>query len=201
MISGTPWINQVGLHFNMTEGIPLSPLAKESWYSVNEKGNFGMTIIGKRTAFFLTPKEKRLIRSELRAQIEKYKSLGFKPAYFDSHGNIHFKKPVARIILKTLIEEGFQYVRIPRYEKANHPLYDFFFKRPVIRMYRKHFQTADKFMNATDIFNSVMLEPSDAIYEVMVHPWENDGHLTNRRDVEFNVIEAFCKSAKIKILK
>ena len=201
LVSGTPWFDRIGLHFNATEGTPLSTLSNEKWYSVNNKGSFGMALVGRRTAFFLSCHEKRLLQDELRQQIAQFKSFGFKPTYFDSHGNIHFKRPIAKAIIKILKEEGFEYVRIPRNEKSKHRIYDYLFKRPVIRMYRKAFKTVDKFLNATDLFSSAILEPSDAIYEVMVHPWEKDGQLTNRRDVEFNVIEAFCEAARITILK
>ena len=198
--TGTPYLNKLGLHFNITEGYSLSPLAKDEWYSVNKEGNFGRLINSRRTSFFLLPKEKKHIKDELKAQIQAAKSFGLPLRYFDSHGNIHFKWPIAKMIYKILLESGFEYVRIPRDVHSGHRLYDFFFKRRVIKLYKKRFKTTDEFLNASDLFNSDIKQHAGKTVEVMVHPYTKNGRFINRRDVDFAVLLAYLKACGIELV-
>ncbi len=191
---------RIGLHFNITEGYSLSNLAKDNWYSVNNKNNFGFLINRKRSSFFLFPHEKKQLVDELRIQIETFKSFGLRPHYFDSHGNIHFKWPIAKTIWRILKEEGFKFVRVPRCEKSKHKIYDFLYKRRVTNLYKKHFQTANKFLNASDLLSPAISSHKNQTIEVMVHPYIKNGLSINRRDIGFEALIAYLKSCGIELL-
>ena len=194
LVGGTPYKSKVGLHFNLTEGYSLSPLAKDKWYSVNEPGNLGRIINSRRSSFFLLPKEKKQILDELKHQIAAFKEYGYKPDYFDSHGNIHFKWPIAKTIYKNLKDEGFKYIRIPRNVKSKHKIYDLFFKQRVIKLYKRHFQTADVFLNASDLFTPSVSNHFGKTIEVMVHPFIKGERYINRRDVGFGALMAYLRA-------
>ncbi len=191
---------KIGFHFNLTEGFAFSRLSKDKWYSVNEKGNFGRTINSRRSSFFLLPREKKQIQDELAAQISSFKTMGLTPRYFDSHGNVHFKLPIAKVVVPIIKAEGFEYIRIPRAIKSNHRLYDWLFKRRVIRLYKKAFRTADEFLNASDLFSTLIKTHRGKTIEIMVHPYIKRGRIINRRDVDFGVLLAFFRACSIQLI-
>ena len=198
---GTPYEKQIGLHFNVTEGYSLSRMAAEEWYSVNVKGNLGSIIAKKRTFFFLYPSEKRVIEDELRQQVAVFKSWGLSLRYFDSHGNIHFKLPVAKLVSRVMKSEGHVFVRIPRDEGCRHLLYSRLIKPRVARIYRKRFRTVDFFLNSRDIFKTDLRKYKHKVLEIMLHPYMDNGLLTNRRDVSLDVLMSYFQSRGIKIVK
>lgn len=192
------WNNKVSLHFNITEGYSLLS-DPNLYYSVNDPVSLGKRINSTTSSFYLSRKDKKRMLEELHAQIHYYKSLGLKPRYFDSHGNINFKWPVAKAITPILKEEGFEYVRIPRDTHA-HPIYDFLFKRRVTKLYRKNFKTADAFLYITDLLNSDFFKFNGKTIEIMTHPFMKNGEYINRRDVGFEAIFAFLSSIGAMLL-
>ena len=193
--------DQIALHFNLTEGHSLSPLAKDRWYSVNAQGNFGQIVNGRRSSFFLKRKEKIQIKDELKLQIETFVQFGLHPTFFDSHGHIHNKWPIAKLITPLLKNAGFTHVRLPRRQGKGHLFYDFFFKRRVINLYRKNFETTDAFINASDLFDSNYRRFERKTIEIMAHPFIKAGKTINRRDIQLEVLMAFLYSIGAEIIR
>ena len=191
----------IGLHFDVLEGEALSKLENRGRYNMNWANTFGYVMNGRRSAFFLFPREKKQLKDELQKQIDAYLSSGLKTLYFDSHGNIHFKYPIAKIVAKEIKGVGFTYVRIPRDESSRHRIYNLLFKRRVINLYRKSFKTSDAFLNAADLLDSSILDRRGQTMEVMVHPFLRNDKVINRRDVSFPVLFAFCKACNIEIIE
>ncbi len=192
--------NQVGLHFNVQDGDALAKCKRENHYDMNVPKSFAAQINSRRAAFFLTMREKKLLQDELKQQIQAFKSTGAVANYFDSHGNIHFKWPVAKTIYKTLLEEGFQYVRVPRSVPSHHKLYDYLFKRRVTKLYKRYFETSDEFLNASDLFSPDIVKYKNHLIEVMAHPFLKNGHFINRRDVSFPVLLAYFRACGISLV-
>ncbi len=192
------WRERVSLHFNITEGYTLIG-DPDFYYSVNLPDSLGRRINAPKASFYLSKKDKQTLIDELKAQINYYKSLGLKPKYFDAHGNVHFKWPIAKAITPILKEAGFEYVRIPRDNKT-HPLYDFFFKRRVTRLYRKNFKAVDAFIYATDIMDSNFAQYNGKTIEIMTHPFMKDGVYINRRDVGYEALFAYLKAIGATLL-
>lgn len=168
-------IDQIGLHFNVLEGYPLT---KDIELNVNFKHSLAKAFNSKRTLFFLLPHEKRFIRNELIAQIEKYLSYGFKPTTFDSHGHTHTRYPVAKLITPILKKYGFEYVRIPFSLKQTHIRY----KQIVTNIFRKNFKTVDYFVDGYDFINMDLSKYIGFTIEVMTHPYYENGVMINRRE-------------------
>ncbi len=192
--------SQIGLHFNVQDGDAFVKNKNETHYDVNVANSFAAKTDSKRSAFFLTAREKKILKEELEQQIQAIKAAGIAPRYFDSHGNIHFKWPIAKSIYKILIREGFEYVRVPRNVPSRHKVYDFLFKRRVTKLYRKHFKTSDEFLYASDLFSSNIAKHNNRLIEVMVHPFVNNGRFVNRRDVDFFVLLAYFKACGITLV-
>ncbi len=103
--------NRIGLHFNLTEGRPLSDdIKKESKFCDNE-GNFNAT--RNERFIFLSKSEKKAVRKELMAQFKILNEAGIKPAFIDSHKHIHEEFGIFKLVLAFSRE-----MNIPKIRKA-----------------------------------------------------------------------------------
>ncbi len=103
----------VGLHFNITQGLPVAN-ASTVGSLLNERGEF----FGTSTALlrrWLTGKLRiQEIEIELRAQIEKVHQAGLRLTHIDSHKHSHALPPVCEAIINTIGDYGIKAVRLPR---------------------------------------------------------------------------------------
>ena len=185
-------IDKVGLHINLTEGYQSFGDTSIYAYSVNNPDSIARKEFNTRRAFFkLSEEAKQIIEKEVRGQIARYKELGFKCVYFDSHGHIHNKMPIAKIIIPILKEAGFTHARIPMNIKHDHLLFDLLYKTRVTRLYRKNFITTDYFCSCYDYIHIRNLNKyKGKTIEIMTHPYINkELGLVNRRDINFQIFE------------
>ena len=103
----------VGLHFNITQGFPITNSAKVGSL-LNEQGQF----LGTSTALLRRWLTGRLriqeIEIELRAQIEKVIQAGLRLTHIDSHKHSHALPPVCQVIANVIGDYGIKAVRLPR---------------------------------------------------------------------------------------
>lgn len=116
-----PYFNQidVGLHFNLTDGKPLSQIAKDYWPDHLPKH---ITLFGECIAKKIP---KNIIYTELQAQINQFtQAFGCLPDYIDGHQHIH-QFPIIRDVLIEVIKQQFGldsvYVRVPNAKLASSP--------------------------------------------------------------------------------
>jgi predicted glycoside hydrolase/deacetylase ChbG (UPF0249 family) len=104
----------VGLHFNVTEGSPLSEVPS----LVDGSNRFfpPARFLFRLRQGLIKPQD---LKRECRAQIEKFLSWGFEPWRFDSHNHAHVMPGAFPVISPIIKEYGFRYVRCPREEKEN----------------------------------------------------------------------------------
>lgn len=105
----------VGLHFNITQGSPVSP-AERVRSIIDRSGNFP----GTTTALLMRNLSGRLERSEveneLRAQIERMLAAGIRPTHIDTHKHSH----AIPIVLDAIIDVARDY-GIPAVRKLRQP--------------------------------------------------------------------------------
>lgn len=89
----------VGLHFNLTEGRPLTDVPS----LVDTQGNFLLRrSLLRRSAFGrIDPVE---VAGELEAQLNRFSDLGLKPTHMDSHEHVHMAPPLFRAMEPVLRE-------------------------------------------------------------------------------------------------
>lgn len=105
--------NNVGLHLNLTSGIPLTDDIKKCKVFCDDAGRFNGSIFkNHREQFFLTLQEKKAVRKELEAQIKKYLDFGFDLMHADSHGHVHTFPSLCGLVLNVLKKYNFKSVRI-----------------------------------------------------------------------------------------
>lgn len=154
--------NKVGIHFNLTEGIPLTEEIKSCKLFVEDgrfKGGFNRLKP-------LSYKEKKAVYEELTAQILKIKTSGITITHADSHHHIHTGLFIAPIIERVCKEHGIKKIRIhrnigfiPIYKKIIKSLYN-------MRLQLNGFITTCYFGSMEDVENVGVCDN----LEIMVHP-------------------------------
>lgn len=102
----------VGLHINLSEGIPLTKAILDTPFC--DFGKFSNKLLIKYdiSKIYIDKTSRLAIESEIRAQIEKYLSYGFYLMHMDTHQHIHMKWGILTIILPLLREYKFNSLRM-----------------------------------------------------------------------------------------
>lgn len=162
------WVTQVGIHINLTEGLPLTEGIRKIQRFCGKDGNF---IFNRSRHCLLTSSEQKVLASEVRAQIERCRKHGLPLSHADSHHHIHTALPVFAIFAPILNQHGIRNVRLSRNAHSMS-----FLKRSCKaffnRWIKKHgFQSTDYFGSLADFLNFKRLGRLDSVsFEIMVHP-------------------------------
>ena len=100
---------RTGLHLTLCAGCAaqVSALTDESGRFVASPPRAGL-----RYAF--APSLAEPLRYEIRAQFERFRALGFAPAYWDGHTHLHLHPTIFRLTLPIAVEHGFRATRLVR---------------------------------------------------------------------------------------
>lgn len=181
----------IGIHFNLTEGIPLTEDIKKC-AKFAKGGRFHGKVNRLKP---LSRYEKKAVYEELTAQIEKIENSGIRITHADSHHHIHTDIFIAPIVVKICKEHGINKIRLHRNIGSISIV-----KKIVKKIYNRYlkfkgFRTTDYFGSLEDIKDNLL---SDTL-EIMVHPDYNaEGILIDRIDLEngYPVGEKLNENAK-----
>ena len=116
------FLDKIGIHFNLTEGEPLTEEIKKC-PSFCENGVFHGKIDRLKP---LSRTEKSALYTELSAQVQKIRSAGLNIDHADSHHHIHTAVFIAPIVFRVCRENGITKIRlhrnigaIPSYKRAS----------------------------------------------------------------------------------
>ena len=167
--------DNVGVHFNLTEGEPLTDDIKKC-SAFCENGFFHNRINRLKP---LNSAEKTAVYKELYAQAEKIRRAGFRIDHADSHHHIHTSVFIAPVVFIVCKEFDIKKLRIHR-NIGNIPAYKKTIKNAYNKSLRKKgFLTIDYFGSLDDIMNTSLPEN----LEIMVHPdYDKDNILIDRRE-------------------
>ncbi len=170
--------NRVGLHINLTSGRPLTEEIRKCKGFCTEDGNFnGVIFKNKRLQFFLSPKEKKAVKKEIDAQIEKYLKCGFIQKHADSHGHIHTFPSVINLILRELEKFKFETVRISLNVpvKKIKKIYKIFLNWKLNEFNCRRGEKCNYFGAFREI-RAFLSRKESGMTEIMLHPniWEGD---------------------------
>ena len=190
--------DNVGIHFNLTEGKPLtagaetSPLLCENGCFKGEFSRYKM----------LSTTDKMIVYNELTAQIEKLESCGIVPSHADSHNHIHTATFFAPIVAQVCKEHGIHKVRIhrnigaiPLYKKVGKTAYNQW-------LHQSGFITTHYFGSMEDVEVNGLCDD----LEIMVHPdYNKDGALIDRVDEQngFPIgksMKSICEGNNVKLI-
>ena len=169
------FIDRVGIHINLTSGVPLTKKMRTDRVMCGEDGRFsGDFARSLRTRFFLPKETENHLESELRAQLDMYRSLGGTLWHIDSHHHVHTDPSVYRVLRKVIRDYPVTSVRLTRnmFRGGN----------PLMRIYKTFFNMSVRrlcdgdpryFGSAQDYEEYIKYRPDiakDHEVEVMVHP-------------------------------
>lgn len=172
------FLDKVGIHINLTYGIPLTEKIKRDPFFCND-GKFHNKIDRHKR---LTKEQVEEVKDEVNAQIKRLKDMGFALTHADSHHHIHNAIFVLQPIVACLSDAGITKIRLHR-NIGNISLY----KRILKQMYNRRlramgFKTTEKMGGLTDILEASTL-PTKFSCEIMVHPdFDALGNLIDRKD-------------------
>lgn len=101
--------DKVGIHLNITEGVPLSAAMRGSKIFCNAAGMFSFL---RFTHIILPMKELALLLDEFSAQIERCKLNGLQLTHADSHHHVHTELLIGITAMKALRRYNIPYMRL-----------------------------------------------------------------------------------------
>lgn len=168
--------DRIGIHFNITEGYPLTEEIKGCATFVNDAGVY----IGRINRLKpLSKKERQAVYKEFTAQIERLEQADIHLTHADSHHHIHTAIFIAPIFARVCKEHGIKKVRLHR-NIGNISLFKKLVKAEYNRwLHRKGFVTTDYFGLVDDVEKYGLFDN----LEIMVHPdYDVNGILVDRID-------------------
>lgn len=162
----------VGLHLNLTRGIPLTEPIRRSRLFCDETGEFngGMYRRSLRYRFLLPRNERLVVAEEVRAQMEKYCNAGFPMMHLDSHHHVHTDFSIATIALPMARCMGFRTVRLTS-NLGSMPMGKRIYKYWYNRFARRTIGARSDWFGGFGAFKDNRKQCADgSSVEVMVHP-------------------------------
>lgn len=166
---------KVGLHLNLTEGYPLSTAIRSCPRFCDGSGQF----IYKRQKplFFLSPKERKAVYQEMKAQIEKAIRAGIRPSHLDSHHHVHTEWAILKLLIRLSKEYDVSNIRMAR-NMGRQRRHLFMAYKSFFNNYLKHYPgiIVTDYFGDVDDFSLLMKErqPKNKSIEIMVHPTFNE---------------------------
>lgn len=169
------FIDRVGIHINLTSGVPLTKKMRTDRVMCDKDGRFsGNFARDLRTRFFLPKETENHLESELRAQLDMYRSLGGTLWHIDSHHHVHTDPSVYRVLRKVIRDYPVTSVRLTRnmFRGGNllMRIYKTFFNMSVRRLCDgdpRYFGSAEDYEEYIKYRPDIIRENE---VEVMVHP-------------------------------
>jgi len=158
--------DRIGIHFNITTGIPLTDKIRKVRLFCDSEGMF---FRDQNRYAHLNRDEKDALYSELMAQYSRLVESGIHVTHADSHHHIHTAPAYLSIFFQVFRECKINKVRILRNIGNANPL-----KRCAVNLIngvclKKEFITTDFFAEAGAYFNSPLTDKV-GVAELMVHP-------------------------------
>ncbi|MBP5384808.1 MAG: ChbG/HpnK family deacetylase [Lachnospiraceae bacterium] len=190
--------DRVGIHLNLTEGMPLSEPIRSNPVFCDENGRFHARFRQKKLYRLHMDREtEEQIYTELGAQLALYREWGLKLFHVDSHHHVHTDLTVYKALKRLAVEYRFSSVRISRnlYRGGS----------PANRIYKGWYNRAVRGLceSTTDLFGSFIdlkeyatpEENRDLIasrpVEIMMHPmYDASGTLTDT-DTPMETVDAY----------
>ena len=168
----------IGIHFNLTEGRPLTERIRHQKRLVSGD-RFTGYFRSSRTNFIpLRPEEKQAIREELEAQVQKLISLGVEISHADSHHHVHTNLQLCGIFASVMNKYGIQKCRLHKNAHSYDWIHDLVWNSYNRRL-KSQFITTDYMGGILDYTEPFMQYHGSM--EIMVHPdYDADGILVDR---------------------
>lgn len=179
------FMDRIGLHVNLIEGLPLTQAIRSLPDFCDENGYF-LGPVHERSFYKFKkqfvpfgPKKRRIIAEEVTAQFERFLSFGFKPGHFDSHNYVHCNLDLIPIIFPIAKRFGFTTSRRSRtIARFRHGFSKIILAMQYRRMQQFGLRQTKHFGSFVDVKRELNgLQHGDSV-EMMVHPmYLKDGEM------------------------
>ncbi len=110
---GKMQMNSIGIHFNLTEGEPVTDSIKNN--SLFCSNNLFNGNARQSSIFYLNKQGKEMVYKELKGQMLRFiEAFGEKPTHCDSHHHVHTEWAIGEIVQRVAKEFGIEKIRISR---------------------------------------------------------------------------------------
>lgn len=168
----------IGIHFNLTEGRPLTERIRHQRKLVSGESFTGYFRDSRTNFIPLTPEEKRAVREELEAQVQKLTGLGVGISHADSHHHVHTNLQLCGIFSSVMKQYGIRKCRLHKNAHSYDRIHDLVWNSYNRRL-KRQFITTDYMGGILDYTEPYM--QYHGIMEAMVHPdYDADGILVDR---------------------
>lgn len=170
-ISDVGLIGSMGLHLNLTEGVPITEAMRECRLFCDDRGMFtGDFHRSCKNRLFLSGGVHDVVHNELKAQIERFVSFSGVLMHVDSHHHVHTDFSIARILMPLLVRYGFKSIRRSRNFGSELGLRKKIYKIAINSYLMCNLESTDIFCSFGDFKNEYDAIPNRKSIEVMVHP-------------------------------
>lgn len=169
--------DNVGLHLNLTQGVPLTENIRQCPNFCSRDGVFsGAFHRSKLSRFMLSSMEQKAVAEEIRAQMAVFCKYELPMKHLDSHHHAHTDPSILSIVLPLAKEYGFRSVRMSRNLPAGGGVLKRMYKWIVNnRIERSGFVHTDYFGAVEAVVKAVELLDEDCCVEIMTHPLYSQG--------------------------
>ena len=169
--------NYLGIHFDLTEGFPLTSEIRKDPFFCNSEGAFHMHVNRYKP---LNKKQMEYVYEELNAQVNRFLETGLSIHHADSHHHIHTAPFIYPIFKKVMDAYGIKKIRISRnigVMSFKKNIAKWLFNNILIGSANSY---SDLFGSFED-FIETRIEGKSGLVEIMCHPDYNDqGHVVDR---------------------
>lgn len=192
---------RVGLHLNLTAGIPLTSKIRSFSNFCDSDGRFnaGFHLVTSKR-LHIDREESAAVGEEIEAQMRRYLAFGLPEKHIDSHHHAHTDMSVFRELGPLLHKYSFRSVRISRnmYERVS--AFNAWYKRMYNRKLKKTgLKITDYFGSFRDFSAYYDKLPYGALVEVMLHPmFSQDGTLMDTK-LPMDEVKSFFDSKDLML--
>lgn len=163
--------DRIGLHLNMTEGLPLTDDIKRVPNFCDKDGRFNQKFhLSSSSRLFLPKEAQSAVEKEVVAQLRRYLELGLTEMHLDSHHHSHTDISIARILFPIAKHMGFKSCRRSMDIKpSGRAVCKMAYKRLYNAYLSRYFASSDKFLSVTDFLSNIEAYHGQCV-ELMVHP-------------------------------
>ena len=182
--------DRVGVHLNITEGMPLTEGIRSNPLICAQDGSFNAAFYhNTKYRLYMDRQSIDQIKDELDAQISLFLELGFSTLHVDSHHHVHTNYPVYRALKELSLKYRYGYIRLSRNLYRGGSLYNNIYKSLYNRGVRSLADTCSAYFGSyRDFMTYYSLDPysvddrkreatddmkklyRDKDVEIMVHP-------------------------------
>jgi len=160
--------NNVGIHFNLTEGSPLTNNIKKEMRFCNDEGIFHYK--KNKRIIYLSKSEKKAVCEELLSQIHLCRKFGIPISHADSHNHIHEEPGLFQIIIDVLKRENIPFLRITR-NFGNTSIVNKIYRNMYNSLLSSYKFAGTNYFGSIDDFSYAKNNIHDkSIIEIMIHP-------------------------------